>query len=1285
MMARQQDRLSALASYGVIDTTPEPALDSLVHLAARLCDAPIGLITLVDGARQFFRASTGYDGPSTAPLEIGFCPIVVEQGDSVVIPDTLADPAYAGNAAATDGGVRFYAGMPLLTQEQQILGTLCVLDKAPRPQGLTQVQLDGLRALSAQVVSQFELRRSLANRDALLIEQQATIREREALTLVQAAIAASNGDLDTILAVLVSAVMDAVPAAEGGVLELIDGDVLDYRAVTGALTPHKGLRVPLRDSLAGACAATNEAILVDDARNDGRVRRELIDRLNLRSAVLAPVARGEQVLGVLKLQSARPGAFGPRDLQVVRLFAGAATAGLTEVRAADAQLAVLAAARRQRAIFDSAVDFAIIATGRDGRVTDWNTGAEHILGWTAEEMYGRTVECILTPEDRAANRAETEMRLSLQQGRASDERWHLRRDGSRFWASSEMMPVRDGQDAQIGFLKILRDRTVEHGAGKALREAEAALQRAQVAGGVGLFSIQIADNILKATPEFCRLYGVPVREHFRPEEIERLIVPEHGSLASNAVTRLTGNVLADVEYRIRRPDTGELRWISRRADTERDENGRAVRFFGVVRDITDQRKAVDAIAQSEERYRALFEAIDDGFCIIEFFDGPHGPASDYVHVEANPGYQRHTGIANVVGRTLRDIAPEEADGWIELYGSVLRTGQPVRFERDFAAAGRHMEVSAARIEPATRRQVSVLFRDITDRKRAEVSLRASEALARENVQRVQLALAAGAIIGTWLWDLRTDRFTVDEGFARNFGLDPTLGRIGLSLEQVIATIHPDDKPGVAAAISETIARGGSYAHQYRVQRADGKFYWIEANGRVDLAPDGTPLSFPGVLIDVEEKRALQAERDRAAVALRTLNETLEQRVTERTAELMRAEEALRQSQKMEAVGQLTGGIAHDFNNLLTGVMGSLELLQTRIAQGRFKEVDRYVGAAQGAAKRAAALTHRLLAFSRRQTLDPKPTDINRLIRGMEDLIGRTVGPATRVESLVGAVGLWPTLVDPGQLENALLNLCINARDAMPGGGKITIETANCYLDQRAAAEQDLPPGQYVTMAVSDTGTGMTPDVIAKAFDPFFTTKPIGQGTGLGLSMIYGFAKQSGGQVRIYSEFGAGTMVRLYLPRHRGDAEQAEEMPDAADAPRAQQGETVLVVDDEPTVRMLVMEVLEDLGYTAIEACDGPAGLTVLQSDVRIDLLVTDVGLPGGMNGRQVADAARVVRPGLKVLFITGYAENAVISHGHLDPGMHVLTKPFAMEALAGRIKYLLDAAKADTAPVRAGL
>ncbi|WP_443083791.1 ATP-binding protein [Verticiella alkaliphila] len=381
------------------------------------------------------------------------------------------------------------------------------------------------------------------------------------------------------------------------------------------------------------------------------------------------------------------------------------------------------------------------------------------------------------------------------------------------------------------------------------------------------------------------------------------------------------------------------------------------------------------------------------------------------------------------------------------------------------------------------------------------------------------------------------------------------------------------------------------------------------------------------------------------------------------------EDALRQSQKMEAVGQLTGGLAHDFNNLLAGISGSLELMKSRITQGRVTELDRYLVAAQGASRRAAALTHRLLAFSRRQTLEPKPTVINSLIMGMEELIRRTVGPAIHVESVAGG-GIWNVLVDSNQLENALLNLCINARDAMPHGGRITIETANRWLHERAARERDLPPGQYVSMCVTDNGEGMSRETVGKAFDPFFTTKPIGVGTGLGLSMIYGFARQSGGQVHIYSELGKGTTVCIYLPRHLGDA--PSESPATTEAlAKARAGQTILVVDDEPLVRMLAMDVLEELGYTVIEAGDGQSGLAVLDSDARIDLLITDVGLPNGMNGRQLVDAARKLRPGLPILFVTGYAENAVLNHGHLEHGMNIMTKPFDLEAFALKVRDLV--------------
>jgi PAS domain S-box-containing protein len=452
-------------------------------------------------------------------------------------------------------------------------------------------------------------------------------------------------------------------------------------------------------------------------------------------------------------------------------------------------------------------------------------------------------------------------------------------------------------------------------------------------------------------------------------------------------------------------------------------------------------------------------------------------------------------------------------------------------------------------------------------------------------------------------------------------------------------VHPDDHSAVELVIARL--RQGEVVTRFedRIRHADGSWRWIAWA----LVPDGEVFYAVG--------RDITGEKEAAT-------------------ELEQVQEALRQSQKMEAVGQLTGGLAHDFNNILAGISGSLEMMSTRMAQGRIGDLDRYINGASSAAKRAAGLTQRLLAFSRRQTLDPKPANLTPLVTGMLELINRSMGPGIEVET-AGATGLWTTFVDAGQLENALLNLCINARDAMPDGGKLTIETANRWMDERGAHQHGLTPGQYVSLCVSDTGTGMSREVMDRAFDPFFTTKPIGQGTGLGLSMVYGFAGQSGGAVRIYSELGKGTMICIYLPRHRGEAQAVEELQLPGDAPRASSAETVLVVDDEPLIRMLAVEALEELGYTIIEADDGTSALKVLNSERIIDLLITDVGLPGGLNGRQVADAARISRPDLKVLFITGYAENAVLNHGHLDQSMHVLTKPFEMDAFARKVKALI--------------
>jgi len=386
--------------------------------------------------------------------------------------------------------------------------------------------------------------------------------------------------------------------------------------------------------------------------------------------------------------------------------------------------------------------------------------------------------------------------------------------------------------------------------------------------------------------------------------------------------------------------------------------------------------------------------------------------------------------------------------------------------------------------------------------------------------------------------------------------------------------------------------------------------------------------------------------------------------------LQQIESQLRQAQKMEAVGQLTGGLAHDFNNLLTGVMGNLELLQRKVAAGRLDGLDRYVSGAQGAGRRAASLTQRLLAFSRRQTLDPKPTDVNLLAGEMLEMLARTVGPAIAL-TFDGLPGLWTVNIDAAQLENSLLNLCINSRDAMPNGGSLKIHTFNRTLSTDEAAELELAPGEYLLICVADTGSGMSRETITRAFEPFYTTKPIGQGTGLGLSMIYGFARQSGGGVQIASEEGRGSTICIYLPRHHGQAASVQRAEPVIQAGPGT-GCTILVVDDEAPIRHLVVEELNEHRYTVMSAPDGPSAVKLLETGARIDLLITDVGLPNGMNGRQVADAARLLLPKLKVLFITGYAETVALGQGDLAQGMGLLTKPFGLDALALKVRTILD-------------
>jgi PAS domain S-box-containing protein len=626
---------------------------------------------------------------------------------------------------------------------------------------------------------------------------------------------------------------------------------------------------------------------------------------------------------------------------------------------------------------------------------------------------------------------------------------------------------------------------------------------------------------------------------------------------------------------------------------------------------------------------------------------------------ANPAADRQFGYAakELVGRPAA-LLFEDHTGWNEtrravLDGDVVR--QPVEvLARRKDGSPTYLEVSLSRWASQSRVLITAILRDVNERRIAQEILRASEAQFRT------LAQAMPNHVWTARPDGHLDWFN-DRVYEYSGKRPGTLDGEGWS-----SLVHPEDLSTVTELWRAALESGTPYEAEFRIRNASEIYRWHLARAFPTRGGHDDIMRWVGSNTDIEDQKV-------ASQTLADLNATLEQRVSERTSQLMQAEEALRQSQKMEALGQLTGGIAHDFNNLLQGILGALDVIKRRIAAGRIGDLDPFLNGAQDSANRAASLTHRLLAFSRRQPVDPRPVDLRRLIGAIEELLRRSLGENISLKVAAGE-DLWLVRCDGNQLENALLNLAINARDAMPDGGTMTIDIANRHLDANQARRRDVGAGEYVCLRVMDTGVGMTPSVKARAFDPFYTTKPIGKGTGLGLSMIYGFVRQSDGSVMIDSESGKGTSVEICLPRYKGDVVDAPIEEDAGDH-RAKANEVVLIVEDEAVVRLLIVETLNDLGYQALETADSAAALRILQSSQRVDLLVSDMGLPG-LNGRQLADAARVKRPGLKVLFVTGYAKDAAGS-SFLELGMEIVTKPFTMEVLAGKIREMIEGSPSE--------
>lgn len=972
------------------------------------------------------------------------------------------------------------------------------------------------------------------------------------------------------------------------------------------------------------------------------------------------------------------------------------------------------------------------------------------------------------PEVADFNRRVMEAGLQGETLSFQDQHLVLYRNGvpEDVWMDLNYSPILDESHRPAGVLAVVVETTERVRALRDLEQRDDQLRLAQEAGGIGMFDIDISTNLMTVTPEFCRIYGVPTADMFPSATVERLVFAEDKHIMSGPEARARGDVELAVEYRIVRPDTGELRWIGRKAKLIYDHAGHPLRFVGAVQDVTERKEAEEALRISKERLRYALDAAG----MVGTWDW-HIP-SDILYADAKFAEMFSVDpdlAAQGAARTdfQSHIHPDDVERVAQATRHAIATGEKYSQEyrlllRDGSLRWVIAQGECLYDEGGAPLRFPGAVVDVTDTKRAEEALRESEARFR------LMANSAPALI--WATDDAGELTFVNRRHWTDFGL--TLENIRQGEWRKV--IYEADITPFRERFTRAQSSRSPFQAEVRVWDKHGHLRWLRCEGVPRRDSMGQFLGYVGCNVDITEARlaadALEAQIEQRTRELNSIwrvsrdlfcicgfdgyyqsvnpawtealgyapqelvgrscldlvhpedvgrskeeFERLKHAGMVETDLRIRAsdgiyrwynwtsiaegdifyaagrditarkelEEQLRQSQKMEAIGQLTGGIAHDFNNLLTGIIGSLEMLQIRIDQGRHEDVARYVRAATASANKAASLTHRLLAFARRQPLDPRLVDLNRLVGSMEDLLRRTTGETVRLD-LVTSPGLGLTRCDPNQLENALLNLVINARDAMPDGGILTIETANMEIaGAEPAMQREISIGSYVTLCVTDTGTGMPPEVMTRAFDPFFTTKPLGQGTGLGLSMIYGFAKQSEGHVTIESEVGKGTSVKIYLPRHDGMIPDEDSSSPDDGALQTGAGEVVLVVEDDPTVRSLVVDVLAGLGYEALEAHDGPTGLRLLETDRHIDLLVTDVGLPG-LNGRQLADAARARRPDLQILFITGYAENVALASGFLDRGMAMITKPFAVDSLTTRIRDMIEGRAGRGSPVEPG-
>ena len=1001
------------------------------------------------------------------------------------------------------------------------------------------------------------------------------------------------------------------------------------------------------------------------------------------------------------------------------------------------------------------------------RLSASNSAAEAILGAPSAEIVGDLLWNVL-PQIRGTEFERICRVVIEKQTREKFEIYSALRPGRHH----EVRAFPFGADVGVAF----RDITDRERDTQALRDRELELARVQRMGGVGGLEVDLSNGFRsQRSPEYLHLHGLPpsavgethqawvARVH--PEDRERV---EKYFLA--AVAGSDKDYKA--EYRIVRPSDGQTRWIRAVAEIERDSQGRALKLIGAHLDITDQKNADATVQESEGRLRAIADALP---FLISYLD------NDQIFRFINKPYELwfERPLSQIIGRNVRDVMGPAMYEVRRPFIERALAGESLSYEADFHRSAGTVQTEIVHVphrDPAGRTVgLYTVVMDITARKLAERVLSESEERFR--------SIADSAPVPMWVSRLDGLRQFVNRAYHEFLGV-PFVDALNFDWRKAL---HPDD---LGRILRDQRAGEGSlkpFVLEARYRRHDGQWRWLRSESQPRWGPAGEHIGFIGVAHDITASK--EAER-----ALTELNETLEQRIEDRTRQLAatealiqtffnhssecyaiiveqsdghfryaevnpatlrlygktreavvgftieevlgaeraseiraqlaaclqegaprryertqgdavieaivtpaphepgahrrvvvsahdvterrRLEQQLHQSQKMEAVGQLTGGVAHDFNNLLTLVIGGLDIIGRQITNLpdplALTRIERGREMAMQGAQRAASLTTRLLAFSRQQPLNPQALDANKLVVDVCDLLRRAIGETIAVETALGK-DLWRMYADANQLENALLNIGFNARDAMPNGGKLIIETANASLDKAytSSLNEDIEPGEFVMIAITDTGTGMDMTTQERAFDPFFTTKEVGKGTGLGLSQVYGFARQSAGHVKIYSEIGEGTTVKIYLPRSASDRKNP--IIGENKLSRWTGAETILVVEDDDELRKYASGVLEELGYHVMSAGSGAAALQTLNGSHQIDLLLTDVVMPGGMNGRQLADKAVGYRQGLRVLYMTGYTRNAIIHQGRLDRGMNMISKPFSFEELASKVRQVLDA------------